>query len=135
MNGATMATAPTQDLVIDLPATPAAPGLARRAVEQLELDEAQRSTVRLLTSEVVTNAVRHADRPGPTIRVAAAIRDRRLRLCVTDFGSGFVPPARPRPHGPEGGFGLYLVEELASRWGVADSTVWFELPAVAAAAG
>jgi anti-sigma regulatory factor (Ser/Thr protein kinase) len=124
--------APSRELAIDLPATPVAPALARRAVEQLELDEAVISTACLLTSEIVTNAVRHAANTRPTIRVEAAIRDRRLRLCVTDGGAGFVRPAQPRPRGGEdGGFGLFLVEQLACRWGVADSTVWFELPAAA----
>ena len=87
----------------------------------------------LLASELVTNAVRHAASTRPTIRFEARICDRRLRVCVTDSGDGFVRPAAPRPQGERGGYGLFLVEQLACRWGVADSTVWFELPAAATA--
>jgi anti-sigma regulatory factor (Ser/Thr protein kinase) len=114
------------DLVLDLPATPAAPSLARQAVERLPLLPEQLPTVTLLASELVTNAVRHADTDRP-IRLEARVRDRRLRLCVTDEGKGFSPPENPRPAGEEGGYGLFLVEQLACDWGVVDRTVWFEL--------
>lgn len=129
-------TTPTQTrsptaVAIDLPATPLAPHLARRAVEQLEIDPEQLPTVTLLTSELVTNAVRHAANTRPVIRLEAQIRAQQLRLCVTDSGSGFAPPAQPRPAGERGGYGLFLVEHLACSWGVADTTVWFELPAAA----
>ncbi len=123
--------APTRQLTIDLPATAVAPRLARRAVERLGVDRGQIPTVSLLASEVVTNAVRHAANARPTIRLEATIRDQRLRVCVTDSGDGFAPARAPRPRGERGGYGLFLVEQLASRWGVADSTVWFELPAAA----
>jgi len=114
------------DLVLDLPATPAAPSLARQAVERLPVTDDQLPTATLLASELVTNAVRHAatDRP---IRLEAQIRDRRLRLCVTDQGQGFSPPEKPRPGADAGGYGLFLVEQLACDWGVVDRTVWFEL--------
>jgi anti-sigma regulatory factor (Ser/Thr protein kinase) len=125
----TTATISTTAVAVDLPATPLAPHLARRTVAQLALDPDQRHTVALLTSELVTNAVRHAANTRPVIRLEAEIRARRLRLAVTDSGSGFAPPAQPRPAGERGGYGLFLVEQLACRWGVADTTVWFELPA------
>jgi anti-sigma regulatory factor (Ser/Thr protein kinase) len=131
MNGGITLETPTQELAIDLPATPAAPRLARRAVERLELDRGQIPTVCLLASELVTNAVRHAANTKPTIRLEATIRDRRLCLCVTDSGDGFARPPAPRPRGEHGGYGLFLVEQLACRWGVADSTVWCELRAAA----
>ena len=46
-----------------------------------------------------------------------------------DGGAGFKP-AGSEPRGADGGFGLFLVERMASRWGVEtrDGTrVWFEL--------
>lgn len=51
------------------------------------------------------------------------------RVEVRDRGAGFVP-GRLEPQGADGGYGLLLVDRLASRWGVeaADGTaVWFEL--------
>ncbi|MCA1689866.1 MAG: ATP-binding protein [Actinobacteria bacterium] len=114
------------DLVLDLPATPAAPRLARQAVERLPVDENQLPTVTLLASELVTNAVRHAGTDRP-IRLEAVLTARRLRVCVTDEGRGFSPLAQPQPAEEDGGYGLFLVEQLANQWGVAGRTVWFEL--------
>ena len=64
--------------------------------------------------------------------------DRRtLRVEVHDPGGGFVPSApAPDPTRPSG-WGLYLVAELAARWGVdsdATTLVWFEFDRSAAAA-
>jgi hypothetical protein len=50
-------------------------------------------------------------------------------VSVTDAGEGFVPSRRD-PARVEGGYGLYLLEKAASRWGVdagSPTTVWFEL--------
>lgn len=87
-------------------------------------------TLGLLVSEVVTNAVVHG---GDTsaLEVVASLTDESVRVEVCDDGEGFVP--RPRALAPDeaGGWGLFLVEQLASSWGVTFSgrtTVWFELP-------
>ena len=60
-----------------------------------------------------------------------------LRVEVHDPGGGFVPSApSPDPARPSG-WGLYLVAELADRWGVDSderTRVWFELDRPAAAA-
>jgi anti-sigma regulatory factor (Ser/Thr protein kinase) len=82
-------------------------------------------TVSLLTSEVVTNAVTHAAEHGD-IRVAASFAPGFARIEVLDRGPGFDPGVR---HGTSG-FGLRLVEKLASRWGVeraSGTLVWFEV--------
>jgi len=53
-----------------------------------------------------------------------------IRVAVQDHGDGFSPaPRNGRPDEP-GGFGLYLVGQLADRWGVeidGGTTVWFVL--------
>jgi len=89
-------------------------------------------------SELVTNAVRHANLAADdVIGLVVDVDDHALRVEVHDPGGGFVPSApSPDPVRPSG-WGLYLVAELADRWGVdSDQTtlVWFELDRRAAAA-
>ena len=95
------------------------------------LDEQRLDDLRLLTSELVSNSVRHgsAQREQP-IRVRVSVMDTHVRVSVVDSGPGFeVPPDQVRP-GIDGGWGLFLVERLADRWGTdgeGATTVWFEL--------
>ncbi len=99
--------------------------LAGRVAEDDMLD------IAVLTSELVTNAVRHSGRAGTsdTIVLHVAIAADVLRVEVCDRGSGFSRPAVLRPRADGGGNGLILVERLSSSWGVSgdDGTcVWFE---------
>ncbi|MEV7278287.1 ATP-binding SpoIIE family protein phosphatase [Streptomyces sp. NPDC093111] len=107
----------------------AAPGrarrLARRALERWGLEELSDS-VELLISEVVTNAVRYAERPV-TLRL---LRTDVLRCEVGD-DSPQLPRQRRARDTDEGGRGLFLVNRLARRWGATrlsgGKVVWFEL--------
>ena len=107
------------------------PALARHELESwlpASLDESERGALRLLVSELVTNAVRHVKSTQP-VELAVRIGAGAVRVEVRDAGAGFEP-GTPRPRGADGGFGLFLVERMASRWGVdtQDGTrVWFEL--------
>ena len=86
-------------------------------------------TAQLLTSELVTNSARHAGTPEGLIDLAIHHSADSLRVEVTDQGRGFET-GRGRPDlGGGSGWGLWLVEELATRWGLLrDPTrVWFEL--------
>jgi anti-sigma regulatory factor (Ser/Thr protein kinase) len=84
--------------------------------------------LRLVISEVITNAVRH----GGDGDLLVAVTPKREFLCVqvTDTGDGFAP--RPRAYAPDedGGFGLFLIEDLTRRWGLtredSNTRVWFE---------
>lgn len=123
-----------------LPATPEAASVARHALDDLgdAVPDARLRDLRLLVSEVVTNAVRHANlAAGDAIELVVELNRRTLRVEVHDPGGGFVPSApAPDPTRPSG-WGLYLVAELADRWGVdSDETtlVWFEFDRSAAAA-
>jgi anti-sigma regulatory factor (Ser/Thr protein kinase) len=123
-----------------LPVAPEAAAEARQALNGLsgELPDGRMRDVRLLVSELVTNAVRHANlESGDVIDLVVELADRTLRVEVHDPGGGFVPSApSPDPARPSG-WGLYLVAELADRWGVdSDDTtlVWFELDRRVAAA-
>ncbi|MER5883416.1 SpoIIE family protein phosphatase [Streptomyces sp. NPDC001941] len=108
----------------------AAPGrarrLARRALARWDLEELSDS-VELLVSEVVTNAVRYAERPV-TLRL---LRTDVLRCEVGD-DSPQLPRQRRARETDEGGRGLFLVNRLARRWGATrlstGKVVWFELP-------
>lgn len=112
-----------------------APALARSALSgelsRAGLDGSLAQTAILLVSEVVTNAVRHSSAPPDApIGLTARIGAQRVLVAVTDAGEGFVPrPRDPRRQGE--GYGLYLLDKAARRWGVdageAGTTVWFEL--------
>ncbi|MFD7015984.1 SpoIIE family protein phosphatase [Streptomyces sp. NPDC059928] len=100
--------------------------LARRALERWGLEELTDS-VELLVSEVVTNAVRYAERPV-TLRL---LKTDVLRCEVGD-DSPQLPRQRRARETDEGGRGLFLVNRLARRWGATrlsgGKVVWFELP-------
>jgi anti-sigma regulatory factor (Ser/Thr protein kinase) len=114
-----------------LRSAPDSVALARaRLLEALGPDLAaeQRQTLKLLVSEVVTNAIRHGGSREP---VELSVRwDDEVRVEVIDHGDGFLPHPRAGDLEDPGGFGLFLVGRLADRWGVEtdDSTrVWFVL--------
>lgn len=79
----------------------------------------------------MSNAVRHArvDAKG-TLGLGIEIGSRIVRVVVVDGGPGFDSTTIVRsPRAEEGGWGLFLVEELSDRWGIAKSPhrVWFEI--------
>jgi anti-sigma regulatory factor (Ser/Thr protein kinase) len=89
------------------------------------------SDVRLLVSEVVTNSVKHAGAgPDDSITMEVVIRSDVVRIEVSDFGEGFEPPTPNPDPDQDAGWGLFLVEQIADRWGVRSeggTSVWFEL--------
>nr|WP_202447554.1 SpoIIE family protein phosphatase [Streptomyces sp. SID5468] len=100
--------------------------LVRRALHRWALDDLAEA-VELLVSEVVTNAVRHAERPI-TLRL---LRTDVLRVEVGDDAPQ-LPRMRHAQPQDENGRGLFLVNRVAQRWGAtrlsAGKVVWFELP-------
>jgi len=122
----------------ELPVAPEAAAEARHALDDIGTQgfQSRLRDVRLLVSELVTNAVRHANlSDGDVILLVVEVADSALRVEVHDPGGGFVPTApAPDPARPSG-WGLYLVAELADRWGVDSderTLVWFELDRPAA---
>ena len=132
---------------LELPGGPSAPRRARTEIRQViedVLPEDDSETVALLTSELVTNAVIHAEQPHDASIGLRIIRwQDRLRVEVTDSGPGFDPAARRRPDPGSGGLGLPLVARLSDRWGTTRRTrsqrqrfcVWFELRTQPGSAG
>ncbi|GAA4058688.1 SpoIIE family protein phosphatase [Streptomyces shaanxiensis] len=98
--------------------------LTRRTLHDWGLDALAEST-ELLVSEVVANAVRFASRPI----VLRLLRTDVLR-CEVEDDSPIVPRMRHARLSDEGGRGLFLVDQLARRWGVTrvstGKVVWFE---------
>jgi len=117
------------DVVLALPNDPRAVSAARRALVSEGLDPDLDHTVCLLTSELVTNAIKHAGMgPDERIVLAARLTADFARVEVRDTGRGFDPDARHAVRG----YGLRLMDMLASRWGVdhdedIGTRVWFEV--------
>jgi anti-sigma regulatory factor (Ser/Thr protein kinase) len=125
---------PAKELELELERRPEAPAVARAAIvgfcQDRDISSHATATLMLLTSEIVTNAVIHPDAaPEAKLGFSARVNPDFVRVEVTDQGSGFTP--RPRdPDQVGGGYGLFLLEAEAERWGVdpeGGTTVWFEV--------
>ncbi len=113
--------------------------MARHAVAGLApyLHPAVAENAELLVSELVTNSVRHAGLPEEaciefSVRASAEV----LMVEVADAGCGFDHTTAVRPRAVGGvnepsGWGLFLVDRIADRWGAVqmdgETRVWFEL--------
>ena len=112
---------------------PTAASAARNALAALEqrVDTHLLDDIRLLVSELVTNAIRHAGVPsGGQVGLDVSIDGPRVRVEVADPGAGFDPTPRDEAMTKPGGWGLYLVDRIADRWGVVTNRinrVWFEV--------
>jgi anti-sigma regulatory factor (Ser/Thr protein kinase) len=110
---------------------PEAGARARRALSKLraDIDPPLMETLRLLVTELVSNSVRHAR--SETVVLKVLVGRAAVLTEVTDDGPGFDPADAGTPGTDDSGWGLFLVERLADRWGVLqepDATrVWFEL--------
>jgi anti-sigma regulatory factor (Ser/Thr protein kinase) len=88
----------------------------------------------LLTSEIVTNAIRHtrSGADGGTVTIVVIGVPRGVLVEIIDDGSAGTPVAKGDLYAAEG-HGLFLVQHLAPQWGYlrdpAGTTVWFHLPA------
>jgi anti-sigma regulatory factor (Ser/Thr protein kinase) len=121
-----------QKFDLHLPAERRMVSRVRRSLEDLELPPTLLDDAKLLASELVTNSILHAGLgPNDRVRIRAIWLGTRLRVDVFDrSGMAASPPIagsiRPTP-GAQSGWGLYLVDRLASRWGAAAGRHWFEL--------
>lgn len=112
------------DICITFVHSPAAASSVRQAVAR-DLDVADHllDDVELVVSELVTNVVRHARTDGV---VELWTRPDEVRIEVHDAAPS-APQLRPSA-GPDGGFGLRIVDRVATAWGHRRSrhgkTVW-----------
>jgi anti-sigma regulatory factor (Ser/Thr protein kinase) len=127
-----MPSSPGAHLSTALPATADSVRKARELIRSLCADtqvEADPDTVLLLVSELVSNAVLHAQ---GTVEVSARELGDTLRVEVRD-SSSVLPRVHDHSVDATGGRGLQMVERLADRWGTESAgpglgkVVWFEI--------
>lgn len=112
----------------EIPPTPSAvPEARRRAMAQLtRWDLADLAfTTELIVSELITNAVRHARGP-----ISLRLIHERTLTCEVSDASNTSPRMRRARYTDEGGRGLFLVAQVAQRWGTRyttkGKTIWTE---------
>ncbi|WP_395294047.1 ATP-binding protein [Kitasatospora hibisci] len=97
--------------------TPLARLLLRAYLAGMPQGERYADIAELLLGELFANAVQHSDAPPDRlVEVRFALIAGRLRVEVHDAGSG-RPTPRAASTDDERGRGLFLVDELAERWG------------------
>ena len=123
----------TADRIVELPATAAAAGVARRELAATPgLAGELGYKVLLLSSELIAVFVAGEPRPDRVLRLSIAVSPHRVRITVT--GEGPHASADALLHSREtpslGGYGLQIVDRMADAWGTAgehDEQIWFEL--------
>lgn len=115
----------------DVASARAARRFMQETLREWDVDELLDS-VNLLVSELVTNAVIHADSEA---EVAVVLADGALRVEVADQGGG-AAVLKTAADMDTSGRGISLVDVMSARWGIeprADGgkTIWFELDAPA----
>ena len=118
-------------LELSVPMSDKAVAEIRKVFSGLGLPPPLLDDAKLLVSELVTNSIRHSGlRPWDLIGVHVTWSATKVRVDVHDRPQAAPHrPAgsiRPRP-GADSGWGLYLVDRLASRWGQGRGRYWFEL--------
>ncbi|UDY25233.1 ATP-binding protein [Nocardioides sp. Kera G14] len=111
------------------PETPASVGAARAFIARtlVHVPDEIRERALLLTSELATNAIRHAHSP---FTVTATMTPDEVHIAVSDTRGG-VPVPRRSEATETSGRGLMIVNAFADRWGTDIrhdcTTVWFVL--------
>ncbi len=123
MSGSIGETSEMDPMALDLPFRPESAGVARRQLVEwmrgLGVGDETRDDARLVVSELVGNAVRHA-RPlaDGTMQVTWASSSSGVDIAVTDGGALSTPEVVEAGVSDLAGRGLSIVETLAARWWV-----------------
>ncbi|MFI0980354.1 ATP-binding protein [Streptomyces sp. NPDC021093] len=136
-----------QEVSVTLPSDPASVSTARRYVAEvlaewgLSTDSEAADTIRLIVSELATNAVQHTFGQSPTFTVDVQLeRDEQLRIGVTDSHPRW-PQRLPAAVQQDNGRGMVIIRSLTAECGgrlsvtptaEGGKTVWIALPWIAA---
>ncbi|MFJ4879370.1 ATP-binding protein [Streptomyces sp. NPDC088745] len=132
-----------QEVSVTLPSDPASVSTARKHVAEvlaawgLPADSETADTVRLIVSELATNAVQHTFGQSPTFTVDVQLdRDERLRVGVTDSHPRW-PQRLPAAVQQDNGRGMVIIRSLVAECGgrlsvtptaEGGKTVWIAVP-------
>ncbi len=121
--------------IVELPATAAAAGIARRELAATPgLSGELGYKVLLLSSELIAVFVAGVEpRPESVLRLSIDVAPERVRITVAGDGPHDSADAllRSRETPSLGGYGLQIVDRMAEAWGTAGDSgdqIWFELP-------
>ena len=122
---------PSTEIGGSFPLDPRAPEQARRLLASLRglVPPEVMIDLALVVSEMVTNSVKHSARPDQNVDVSIRAGPDVVRVEVRDGGPGFEPaPLVAAPPLGAGGWGLFIVDRLATQWGAKPGgVVWAEL--------
>ncbi|MEV6401126.1 ATP-binding protein [Streptomyces sp. NPDC051907] len=132
-----------QEASVTLPSDPASVSAARRYVTHvvaewgLPAETEASDTLRLIVSELATNAVQHTFGQSPTFTVDLRLeRDEQLRIGVTDSHPRW-PQRLPAAVRQDNGRGMVIIRSLTAQYGgrltitptpEGGKTVWIALP-------
>src|SRR3954452_21999741 len=120
LNGKSVTRGKTEDAMsLSLDGGLDAAAQARNALSRLrgDLDLPLVETMRLLVTELIANSVKHASADAVGLKVV--VGKGAVLGEVRDEGPGREPANRTEGQDEASGWGLFLVERLADRWGVA----------------
>jgi len=130
----TASASPISERIVELPATAAAAGIARRELAATPgLGSELGYKVLLMASELIAVFVADVEpRPSDVLRMSVIVSPERIRIEVAGQAPGVSPDALLHSHETPslGGMGLKIVERMADAWGVrgaGGAEIWFEL--------
>lgn len=93
--------------------------MLERFLEQAGLSKEMIDNLAIATTEMVNNAIHHGNRNdhNKKVHISFKKRDRRIEICIRDYGCGFDPqnvadPLEPENMFKDSGRGIFIVKSL-----------------------